>query len=858
MQVGGLDEAPVSSAQPQGPSEQPSTLQEALLLPPSRSGTLQRRDADAVLAELLQASDAPEELPVRQDQVAAVQQGAQPGDLPGREAQMVPAATREAAPTAVQRASAPASAVDGSPAAEPATAQRAALKPVPSAALSVPSMLPAASPSWPQPSDDTDALVDDLLAGAGAQPSAGRRPQLPEPGEGADVSTARSLTGAEVQPCAAAEQSLLPQSWEDADPEVNSVLAGAEEQLAASEWTLSAEPVVEGPDAAAHEPLAGAEMQQQASLTQPLEGADEVLDDLLAGEAVPQPVEPQEASQLQPGEGTAEVLDNALGGSEVQRPSQPQQASQQPPVEGADAVLDDLLASSEARQPSQPLQASQLPPVEGADEVLDDLLAGSEQQPKTQPQEMHVKTVAMPEGRSDKDHAEELGSAAAEPASDTCTAVAGDLAGPAAAPDSLQLAAEPAGHSAQPWGSLPHQATADAVISELMQESAADEHATMPSAAAAADFTGPGAARHSQRPAAEFASEAAAPRSSLQLTAESAREGAESADWPPAQLQGLLPHQAAADTLVNELVQDAAAAEQEGDDALEGLQGRAPLQPSQHQQAGGSGHSQPSRDQTLELPEAAPVSAAPLPCTGSAAEQVPSLQHASEGVQGSPAGQPEGSLGVAAAQALLRASAVAAPAAALSTGQPRRVTSTVEAVLGGLVTAVSGCMQCTGALAKLPPCHQHSRQSQSSFEAKAGQQCCHLRCCPTAACTEYILTAAVAQPCMSRWPCKLFPGVLPVPTRSLRRGSHVQVEQAPAPGQPAVSGTPAHETGDVAAAGVDAEASPGPVVHSPAAASKAAVGLEQSEHGPKLSIGAPAMNPAQQILEDPGLSQVDM
>ena len=661
VQVGGLGEAvqPVSSAQPQGPSEQLSTLQEVLLHPPSRSGTLQRQDADATLAELLQASDGPEELPVRQD----VQQGAQPGDWPGREAQEVPAATREAAPTAVQRASAPASAVHSSPAAETASAHQAVLKPVPSAALSAPSMLPAAAPSWPQPGEDTDALVDSLLAGAEEQPSAGWRPQLQEPGEGADASALTVLAGAGVQP-SAAEQSLPSQPWEDANKKVDSVLNGAEEQLAACGRTLSPEPVVEGPDAVVPEPLAGAEMQQQASLPQPLEGADEVLDDLLAGNEVPQPVEPQEASQL-------------------------------PPGEGADEVLDDLLASSEARQPSQPLPASQLPPAEGAVEVLDDLLAGSEQQLEPQPQDTHVKNL-VPQGGSARNPAEELASAAAEPAIDTCTGVAEDLAGPAAAPDSPQLAAESAGHSAQDKGSLPHQATADAVISELMQETAAGEHATMHSAAAAVEFTGPGGAHSSQRPAAEFASEAAFPPS-LQLTAESAPRAAESADCAPAQLQGLLPHQVAADMLVNELVQDAAAAQQEADDVVEGLQGKAPLQPGQHQQAGGSGHSQPSRDQTLELSKAAPVSAAPVPRTRSAAEQVSSLQHASEGggMQSSPAGQPAGSLGVAAAQAVLRAPVAAAPAAALSTEQPRRVTSTVEAVLEGLVTTVSGSMQCT-------------------------------------------------------------------------------------------------------------------------------------------------------------------
>ena len=701
VQVGSLDEAlrPVSSAQPQGPSEQPSTLQEVLLHPPSRSGTLQRRDADAVLAELLQASDAPEELPVRQDESAAVQQGAQPGDLPGRDAQTVPAATREAAPAAVQGTSPPASADHGSPAAELATARPSALKPVPQAALSVPSMLPAAAPSWPQASEDTDALVDDLLAGAEEQPSAGRRPQLPAPGEGADVLTARVLTGAEVQP-SAAKQSLLPQSWEVTDKKVDGVLVRAEEQLAAFGQTLSAEPVVEGPPAVVHEPLAGADPQQQVSMPQPLRGADEVLDDLLAGDEAPQPVQPQEAAQLQPGEGVDEVLDNASAGSEVQRPSQPQQGPHLQPGEGVDEVLDDLLASSEARQPSQSLQASQLPPVEGTDEVLDDLLAGSEQQPETQPQETQVKNVAVLQGRSARDDAEELASAASEPAIKTCTAVAVDFAGPAAAPDSPQLAAEPAGHSAQPQGSLPHQATADAVIGELMHETGAEEHATMPSAAAAVELTGPGAAHPSQRPAAESASEAAARHSSRQLTAESALKAAESAACAPAQLQGLLPHQVAADTLVNELVQDAAAAEQEAGDALEGLQGKAPLQPSQHQQAG---------DQTLELPEAAPVSAAPLPCTGSAAEQVSSLQHASEGggVQSSPAGQPAGSLGVAAAQALLGAPVAAAPAAALSTRRPRRVTSKVEAVLKGLVTAVSGFLQCTQISAKLPSCNQH-------------------------------------------------------------------------------------------------------------------------------------------------------
>ena len=666
VQVGGLGEAvqPVSSAQPQGPSEQPSTLQEVLLHPPSRSGTLQRRDADAALAELLQASDGPEELPVRQDQVAGVPQGAQPGDLPGREAQEVPAATREAAPTAVQSASAPASADHGSPAAETATAQQAAQKPVPSAALSAPSMLPAAAPSWPQPGEDTDALVDSLLAGAEEQPSAGWRPQLQEPGEGADASAATVLTGAGVQP-SAAEQSLLPQPWEDANKKVDSVLNGAEEQLAACGQTLSPEPVVEGPDAMVPMPLAGAEVQQQTSPPQPLEGADEVLDDLLAGNEVPQPVEPQEASQL-------------------------------PPGEGADEVLDDLLASSEARQPSQPLPASQLPPAEGAVEVLDDLLAGSEQQPEPQPQETHVENLVLPQGGSARDLAEELASAAAEPAVDTCTGVAEDLAGPAAAPDSPQLNAEAAGHSAQAEGSLPHQATADAVISELMQETAEEEHATMHFAAAAVELTGPGAAHFSQRPAADVASEAASPPS-LQLTAESAPSAAESADCAPAQLQGLLPHQVAADALVNELVQDAAAAEQEADDVVEGLQGKAPLQPGQHQQAGGSGHSQPSRDQSLELSKAAPVFAAPVPCTRSAAEQVSSLQHASEGggMQSSPAGQPAGSLGVAAAEAVLRAPVAAAPAAASSTERPRRVTSTVEAVLEALVTTVSGSMQCT-------------------------------------------------------------------------------------------------------------------------------------------------------------------
>ena len=346
-------------------------------------------------------------------------------------------------------------------------------------------------------------------------------------------------------------------------------------------------------------------------------------------------------------------------------------------------MLDDLLAGSEVQRPSQPQQASQLQPGEGADEVLDDLLAGSEQQPETQPQETHVQNVVLPQGSTDRNHAEELASAAAEPASETCAAVAVDLAGPAAALDSLQLAAEPAGHSEQPQGLLAHQATADTVISELMQETAAEE------------LTGPGAARPSQQPAAEFASEAAAPHSSLQLTAEFAPKAADSADCAPARLEGLLPHQVAVDTPVSELVQDAAAAEQEAGDALEGLHGKAPLQPCQHQQAGGSGHSQPSRDQTRGLPEAAPVSAAPLPCTGSAAEQGFSLQHASEGggVQSSPAGQP-GGLGVTAAQALLSAPVAAAPAAALSTGRPRRVTSTVEAVLEGLVTAVSGFQQC--------------------------------------------------------------------------------------------------------------------------------------------------------------------
>lgn len=720
MQVGGLDEAvsPVSSAQPQGPSEQSSMLQAVPLHPPSRSGTLQRRDADAILAELLQASGAPEELPVRQDQVAAVQQGAQPGDLPGQDAQMVPAATREAAPTAINGAPAPASAVHGSPAVEPA--QQAALKPVPLPALSVRSMPPAAEPSWPQPSEDTDALVYDLLARAEGQPCSGRRPQLPEPGEGADAPTGKVLTGAEVQP-SAAEQSLLSQPWEDTDKTVVSVPTGAEEQLAAFERTLSPEPV-EAPDAMVHEPLAGAELQQQASLPQPLEGADAVLDDLLAGNEVPEPVESQEATQLRPGEGTDEVLDDALAGSEVKRPSHPKQASQLLPGEGADEVLDGLLASSEARQPSRSLQASQLPPCEGVDEVLDDLLAGSEQQPETQPQEMHVKQFTLPQGRSDKDHAEVLASAAAEPASKTCTAVAVDLAGPAAAPDSPRLAAESVGQSVQPQDSLPHQVTADAVIGELMQEAAAEEHATVPSAAAAVQLTpgqltGPGAAHPSQQPAAETGSEAAAPHSSLQLTAESAPEAAESADCTPAQLQGLLPHQVAADTLVDELVQHAAAAEQEADDALEGLQGRAPLQPCQLQQAGGHGHSQPSRDQTLEHSEAAPVPAAPLPCTGSAAEQVSWLQHAAEGdgVHSSPAGQPAACLGVAAEQALLRTPVAAVPDAASGTGRPRRVTSTVEAVLDGLVTGVSGFMQCTEVSAELPSCDQQQRQPRSSF-----------------------------------------------------------------------------------------------------------------------------------------------
>ena len=98
--------------------------------------------------------------------------------------------------------------------------------------------------------------------------------------------------------------------------------------------------------------------------------------------------------------------------------------------------------------------------------------------------------------------------------------------------------------------------------------------------------------------------------------------------------------------------------------------------------------------------------------------------------------------------------------------------------------------------------------------------------------------------------------MLPLPTRSLECGSYVQVEQGPASGQPAVSGKLAHETGSVAAAVGNAEAGPGPDVHTPAAASKAAVGLNQSEQSPKLLIGAPVENPAQQILEDPGLSQV--
>ena len=314
-----------------------------------------------------------------------------------------------------------------------------------------------------------------------------------------------------------------------------------------------------------------------------------------------------------------------------------------------------------------------------------------------QPQEMHVKKLTLPQGksRSDGHHAEVLASAAAEPASETSTAVAMDLPGPAAAPDSPQLAAESAGQSAQHQGSLPHQATADAVVGKLMQEAAAEEHAIMPSAAAAAvKLTGPGIASPSQRPAAEFASEAAARHSSLQLTAESAPKAAESADRAPAQLHGLLPHQAAADTLVNGLGQDAAGAEQEADDALEGLQGR--------------GHSQPSRVQTLEVPEAAPVLAAPLPRTGSAAEQVSPLQHAAEGgeVQSSPAGQPAGSPGVA-------ASVAAAPAATLGTGRPYRVTGTVEAALEGLVTEVGGLMQFTEASAGLPSCNQQTGQPQS-------------------------------------------------------------------------------------------------------------------------------------------------
>ncbi len=102
-----------------------------------------------------------------------------------------------------------------------------------------------------------------------------------------------------------------------------------------------------------------------------------------------------------------------------------------------------------------------------------------------------------------------------------------------------------------------------------------------------------------------------------------------------------------------------------------------------------------------------------------------------------------------------------------------------------------------------------------------------------------ILTAAVALPCFPGLTCRSLPGVLPLPTHSLKRGSHLQVEQAPASGQPAVAGTLALEERSVAVAVGAAKASPVSDVHSP-----------------KLSSRAPAENPAQQILEDPKFSQV--